>query len=264
MKKSIVLCADDYGQAEAISQGILALVKLGRLSAVSCMVTTAYWPEHAKWLSPFHLQVDLGLHFNLTEGKSTLTKLIAKALFHRLHVSDIVTELNNQIDVFQKNMGFLPHFIDGHQHIQHFPIIRDALIEVYLKRFHDQKPYIRISNEKSKSLAGIANVKKLIVEFLGIKALKNRLIEHKIPHNQSFSGMYAFSQEADYSKLFPEFLQAVGDKGLIMCHPGLASFFANDPIASARYREYEYFMSEKFIADCAKHGVIIERFRGVD
>src|SRR6185312_11376957 len=70
MKKCIVLCADDYGQAPAISQGIINLIEKGRLSATSCMVNSDYWAEHAKWLLPYQQQIDIGLHFNLTEGRA--------------------------------------------------------------------------------------------------------------------------------------------------------------------------------------------------
>src|SRR5436190_22116683 len=69
MKKNIVLCADDYGQAPAISKGIISLLEKGRLSAVSCMVNMPGRPEAALWLQPFADQADMGLHFNLTEGK---------------------------------------------------------------------------------------------------------------------------------------------------------------------------------------------------
>jgi predicted glycoside hydrolase/deacetylase ChbG (UPF0249 family) len=41
--KRIVLCADDFGQSAAISQGILQLVQAGRLSAVSCMTEADSW-----------------------------------------------------------------------------------------------------------------------------------------------------------------------------------------------------------------------------
>jgi predicted glycoside hydrolase/deacetylase ChbG (UPF0249 family) len=64
-KKRIVLCADDYGQAPAISQGIIELLNQSRLSATSCMVNMPDWPVSAKELLPFINYVDLGLHFNL-------------------------------------------------------------------------------------------------------------------------------------------------------------------------------------------------------
>src|SRR6476661_9118413 len=78
MKKRIVLCADDYGQALEISQGIIQLIQQKRLSATSCMVNTAVWHECAQWLIPFYQGVDIGLHFNLTRG-TALSSEYAKA-----------------------------------------------------------------------------------------------------------------------------------------------------------------------------------------
>ena len=78
MTKRIVLCADDYGQAPAISDGIIELLKDQRLSAVSCMTNTPDWPIYAKNLLPFRLERDIGLHFNLTEGKPLSEQFRAK------------------------------------------------------------------------------------------------------------------------------------------------------------------------------------------
>ena len=66
--KHIILCADDYGQNFAISQAIVDLFEKKRLSATSCMVTSPDWPRYSSLLIPFRDHVDVGLHFNLSEG----------------------------------------------------------------------------------------------------------------------------------------------------------------------------------------------------
>jgi chitin disaccharide deacetylase len=103
--KKITLCADDYGQNQSISQAIIALFEKNRLSATSCLTSSLFWPEHAKWLQPFANQVDIGLHFNLTEGKPLshdmlsahgflpLSQLILKAYARRLNREAIEAEL---------------------------------------------------------------------------------------------------------------------------------------------------------------------------
>jgi predicted glycoside hydrolase/deacetylase ChbG (UPF0249 family) len=260
MKKHIVLCADDYGQGPAISQGIIALVKQCRLSAVSCMVTAPYWREHASWLKPFQAQADIGLHFNLTENKTSLSKLMLQSVLRQLSHQAIVTELHTQIDTFIDAMGALPDFIDGHQHVHQFPMIRDALIAVYRQRFPTKKPYIRLIKENIRPTDLFRGIKKLVVQVMGAKALQTLLSQHHIPHNLSFSGMYAFKHAKAYQTLFPLFLSAISDRGLIMCHPGLASTSASDLIAASRAWEYEYFSSDQFLADCHAHNTIVTRF----
>ena len=119
--KTIILCADDYGQNESISQAIIMLLEKNLLSATSCMTNARDWQDHAKLLINFKDKADIGLHFNLTEGKplsSAMTKmlplgrLVMQSYWRFLDVSVIEAELNAQLDAFYSAMGQLPHFID--------------------------------------------------------------------------------------------------------------------------------------------------------
>ena len=155
--KHIILCADDYSQTLAISQGILELLQKKRLSATACMTNSPHWITHAAWLNPFINKADIGLHFNLSEGKPltkalglthqgqfiSLPKLLLKSQLRRLNQQSIIAELNAQLDQFIFAMGKLPDFLDGHQHIHHLPTIRDAVLSVYKQRFKSKNTYIR-------------------------------------------------------------------------------------------------------------------------
>lgn len=274
MKKSIVLCADDYGQAPAISFGILDLLQKGRLSAISCMVNTEYWAEHAEWLTPFHHKIDIGLHFNLTHGQPLsaeyrrkhgenffpLGKVLTLAFLHSLSESAIEAELNAQLDSFQNKLGFLPNHIDGHQHIHQFPLIRNAILNVYERRLRPEKTYIRVISGSLKPADFIRHVKKVIVHASGSAAFGKLLTKHQIPHNSTFAGIYSFDLAAEYPDFFPGFLESVGENGLIMCHPGFTDPEVKDSIARARYAEYQYLSGERMIEDCRARGVAINRF----
>lgn len=257
MTKKIILCADDYGQNDAISDAIVKLIAKQRLSATSCMTTSEYWSENAKKLLPYVDQIDIGLHFNLTDTTS-LPKLILAAYLRRLNQKTIEQEFNRQLDNFVAAMSRLPDFIDGHQHVHQLPIIRDAILNVYRQRLRQGNVYIRCINLKNKFSA-----KKLIIYLLGSAALKKRLQQLSIPHNQYFSGIYDFSNATHYAKIFPEFLKEVDDGGLIMCHPGLESDDVKDEIAYGRKFEYEYFMSDKFVEDCELAKVKILCFKSL-
>jgi predicted glycoside hydrolase/deacetylase ChbG (UPF0249 family) len=274
MKKRIVLCADDYGQAPHISLGIINLLEQNRLSATSCMVNTDYWAEHASWLIPFKQKKDLGLHFNLTEGCALskeyihahgeyflpLSQVFHKAFLRKFKQTTIEAEYHAQIDAFQTALGYLPDFIDGHQHVHQFPLIRDALIQVYHQRL--PHAYIRLVNETLKMSDVFKDIKKLVIYTTGTQALKRLLIQNRIPHNSAFAGIYAFRQADQYAQLFPSFLRAIQDRGLIMCHPGLNASNDLDSILKARFAEYQYFASDRFLMDCRAQGVVIERFIG--
>lgn len=268
-KKRIVLCADDYGQAEPISLGILNLVRQRRLTAVSCMVNSVYWQDHANELISHKNRVSVGLHFNLTEGGSlsvayrqqlgtvfrSLPSLIAAAVSRQLPQAVVVAELNAQLDAFIEGFGCPPAFIDGHQHVHQLPVVRDALFEVYQQRFSPKEAYIRLAKPKIRPSYFWKDSKKIVLNLLGASEFKKRLLAQAIPHNTSFSGMYHFSQRQDYSQLFTSFLQESEDCGLVMCHPGLQGVRGVDSIALARWHEYQYISSEQFLTDSQAQAV---------
>jgi len=253
--KKITLCADDYGQNEAISQAIIVLLEKNRLSATSCMTTASDWPVHAKWLQPFTKQADIGLHFNLTEGKSlSLSKLLLKAYCRSLNTSAIEAELHAQLDAFREAMGRMPDFIDGHQHIHQLPIIRNALLNVYEERLRTTKCYVRCVHAPK-----VHDIKRWIIQLLGASSFKKMIIKREIPHNSSFSGIYQFTDSMRYSQIFPRFLREISDGGIIMCHPGLSSSDTTDVIAKARYDEFLYLESNQFMVDCFDAEVVLGR-----
>lgn len=275
MTKRIVLCADDYGQDPLISQAIRVLIMNGRINAASCLSNSTYWPDHATWLQPFKDQADIGLHFNLTEGRALspqygkiygeklfpLTKLIRKAWLGQLDIEAIKAECNAQIDSFISAFGSEPKFIDGHQHVHQLPIIRNAVTDVYEQRLRSHKAYIRLVREKIYASDYIKNFKKIAIYMLGAKKMKALLERHDIPHNDTFSGMYTFTKAAKYPLLFRQFVQTVGNGGLIMCHPGLpADNAAEDRMAKARSAEYQYLISSQFLADCDEYDIVLSRF----
>lgn len=264
--KRIVLCADDYGQAPAISQAIITLITHQRLSASSCMVNTPYWPEHAANIVPFRHQIDIGLHLNLTEGNALskqfvdkygkklipLPLLLLKAMMRGLDRKAIEAECQAQVERFMDIMGFAPAFIDGHQHVHQFPIIRESLLEVYRAQLINFKPYIRWVGAQGKSF------KKRVIRSTGGRVFRELLERSQIPHNRSFAGIYSFSRAHQYAKLFPLFLNQSKDQGIIMCHPGLAD--RADKISQARMYEYAYLLDLAFPKICQQHNVLVTRF----
>lgn len=274
MKTRIVLCADDYGQDPDISQAIINLLGQGRISATSCLVNTQDWLTHAKWLAPFKESADIGLHFNLTEGAPLseayrhaygesmpgLSSVLINALLRRLDSQAIEAECHAQIDRFIEGMGCYPRYVDGHQHVHQFPVVREALIRVYRQRLAAHQVYLRWVNAPIRLRDIFQNPKKIIIQWMGARPFKMQLDENNIPHNQSFAGIYSFSKSRSYADYFRGFLGSIRDGGLIMCHPGLDSPNSNDVIAHARGVEYAYLSSAQFLADCAAYHIEITRY----
>src|SRR6516164_2376059 len=144
---SIWLCADDYGISPAVNRAIRDLIGRGRLNATSAMVVgPAIGREEANALkaaaacSP---RCAIGLHVTLTAPFRPLTmhfrpidggmflsfpKLFRAGLMGRLDPELFRTELLVQVASFGDLFGRAPDFVDGHQHVQLFPGVRDAFL----------------------------------------------------------------------------------------------------------------------------------------
>lgn len=261
-KKIIRLCADDYGLNPAVSLGIRELIGLNRLSAISCMVNFPDFPDHARALLALdRTRIRIGLHFNLTEGDSLskpglplkgLKRLLLKSHLRQLNPKEIRQELEAQLACFADNFGFMPDFIDGHQHVHQFPQVRDALIAVWQTRLKSAwirctYPFVSPSPFR---------VKAAILAITGGFAFKKLLKRLSVPHNIGFAGVYDFSVQTDYGEYFRSWLRHAKTHTLIMCHPGHRA--DNDPIAASREAEFAYLGSEQFLKDCEHYGIFLD------
>lgn len=255
--KTITLCADDFGLNKGVCQGILKLVQGQRLSAVSCMVNMPEFAVFAPELLALKHQVQIGLHFNLTEGTFlsipnrpcfSLTELLIRTHLASIRLTLIATEFRAQLDRFVQIMGFVPDFIDGHQHIHQLPRIRQIILDLYEHQLKSHGTAIRATYPT------VNNWKAKVLALTGGKALRAQLIKARIPHNKFFSGIYDFSPVTNYRTLFRNWLSLSPDGTLIMCHPGEASDQA-DVIAATRLTELNYFLSDEFVTDCEEYHV---------
>ena len=261
--KTIVLCADDFGLNSGVTQGILKLVHMKRLSAVSCMVNMPAFIPHAKELLALKNPVKIGLHFNLTEGNLlsipnkpcfSLNELLIKTHLSSIKLSFIAKEFNQQLEQFVQVMGYFPDFIDGHQHVHQFPRIRQVILDVYEQQLREHGTFIRSTWPAISTDA--YQFKAKILAVTGGKALHTQLVERVIPHNAYFSGIYDFAPTTNYRALFRSWLSMLSNNTLIMCHPGEAST-EPDSISPARQIEWSYFSSNAFIDDCKEYGVTL-------
>lgn len=264
--KRIVLCADDFGLNKAVSLGVLRLTQLNRLTAVSCMVNMPLFDEMAHALLLMRDQVQIGLHFNLTEGHWIskperqaygLNELIIKSHLRCVSSRQIYHEFNAQLDQFIQTMGFFPAFVDGHQHVHQFPLVRQVILETYEQRLRPNQVYIR-------SIYPLINLpryhmKGRILAHTGGQSLLKELIRFQIPHNQFFSGVYDFNPQTDYKFLFRKWLALSPSNTLVMCHPALYPS-EDDPISTARVKEYEYLESDEFLFDVLEMGCRLSKF----
>lgn len=249
--KQFILCADDFAVHEAASRGIAALASIGRLSATSVMVLSPRWARDAALLHELRGRIDVGLHLDWTSDFArqaghglSLGAAMFKALSGGFDPAAAREVIERQLDAFEAQWKAPPDHVDGHQHVQQFAGIRQALAQALASRYSARKPYLRIS----RAAPGQADVKSRVIAAMGASALEKTADEAGIPRVSVLSGVYDFSGDgARYARLMDGWLRTTPDGAILMCHPALAAE-PGDAIGPARAREFAYLRSEDFSA----------------
>jgi predicted glycoside hydrolase/deacetylase ChbG (UPF0249 family) len=261
---SIWLCADDYGISPGVNRAIRDLIERGRLNATSAMVVgpaigrdevsalraaAANGPRcaiglHVTLTAPFR---PLTMHFRPIDGGMFLPfpKLLRAGLTTRLDPELIRTELLVQLASFGDLFGRAPDFVDGHQHVQLFPGVRDAFVAAVKQAA--PKAWVRQCGSNQGFLERLRTPKAWFLDLLSTQ-FRSRAARAEVMFNSSFAGAYDFSGQSDFGSLMQRFLQDVSDGGVIMCHPGLVDdvLISLDPLTVQREREYAFLGGEQF------------------
>ena len=263
--RTLALCADDFGLTPGISVGIAELARARRLTAVSCITNSPHWAAGAARLEGLPATVEVGLHFNLTEGRplsrqlrkrwprsSSLAALILRAHLGLLPRRALSSEAHAQLAAFIAARGVPPRFIDGHQHVHHLPGVRALILD--MAEHLQPLPALRST---ARVLGPGFGFKRMVIERSGGRALGLALAQRALAHNPALLGVYDFA-DTDYRGLMQRWLGEVPMEGaLLFCHPGETSGTGRDPIGAARERELAYLESNAFTQDLAAAGVAL-------
>jgi chitin disaccharide deacetylase len=243
----LILCADDFGQSEAIDQAITQLIEMDRLSATSCMTLSPRWAQAAKKLTPnIRKKAALGLHLDFTLFGDAIShpKLVLMCLARQLSTTKIKLSINQQLDAFETAIGSMPDYVDGHQHVHQLPQIREALLEILLTRYGDNLPWLRIAKPP---LAD--GFKGLIIRGLGSRALEKKAKAQGFMCSGDLLGAYGFNGSSDdYLDRFQGWLKEIRSDTatpVLMCHPAVdMPFNTDDGIYPARVIEFGVLASD--------------------
>ncbi len=261
-RKPIILCADDFAVHAAASRGIAQLAQQARLSATSVMVLSPRWRLDVVLLQELRGRIDVGLHLDWTSEfavaaghGASLNAALFKALLGGFHVAKARSVIERQLDAFEAQWKAPPDYVDGHQHVQQFDGIRQALVQALSARYGAQPPYLRVSQAPR----GVAGLKGRIISAMGAHALRELAAQAAIPCAARLSGIYDFSGDgARYAALMKQWLALAAEGDIVMCHPALSAQ-AGDAIGPARRWEYDYLSSPEFAAALAQHQVQLVR-----
>lgn len=249
--KEVVLCADDYALNAPVSQGIVALAVLGRLSATSVMSLSPRWAEDVMALREVRERLDVGVHLDWTSSFAVeaghgagLSTVMARAGLRWYKQQDIEDEIERQLDAFETQWQAEPDHIDGHQHIQQFAVFREALAQVLMRRYAHaaQRPWLRVSQVAQPGL------KAKVISSMGAHHLQQWAQDNTWPCVRPLLGAYGFDGSLeDYAQHMQDWLASLplNQAALIMCHPAVSAQ-ADDAIGPARNREFAYLAGHDF------------------
>jgi chitin disaccharide deacetylase len=258
-RRSICICADDYGLHAGINRAALELAQKKRISAISCLVDGPAWAAGWEALNAADAtQVEVGLHLNFTEDLGhnrilyPLPKLIFLAYAHGLNRATLKLDILRQLELFESTTGRMPDFVDGHQHVHQLPVIREALIEVMNERYRSRKPWLRATHAPEHlpniRLPFSVKFKARLIGSFGASALSRLARKHGYRQNQHLLGVYGFDlSEKRYLHNLRAWLKSAKEGDVLMCHPSLTGPW-DDPILAARYHEYRVLSGDAFSA----------------
>ncbi len=271
----IWLCADDYGISPSVNAAIRDLLARRRINATSVMVVPpSFQAFEAKSLAELNVptrRAAIGLHVTLTapfQPKSSgfasthagaflpLGATFQRALFRRFRQEQLVIEITAQFDAFIAAFGRPPDFIDGHQHVQLFPQIRDALLRVAKAKM--PLAWVRQCGRSLPLARRFTDSKGLLLDLLS-RGFRARAAQLGVRTNAAFAGTYDFGTSANFADLFPKFLDGLPENSVVMCHPGFVDDELKrfDRLTTLREREYAYFADEGFPTLLQAHGVAL-------
>ena len=149
MKKSlkrVIINADDFGITKGVNNSIFEYVDSGVLTSTSVMSNMKYYKDILKIKD----EIGVGVHFNLTTGKSVTDTDMVKTLVNKngdfFELSELLkrikivifpknetmTELNSQIKQLI-HIGIQPDHIDSHESILKYPFFMTIMKDLAKK-----------------------------------------------------------------------------------------------------------------------------------
>jgi predicted glycoside hydrolase/deacetylase ChbG (UPF0249 family) len=273
--RRIWLCADDYGISPGVNRAIRDLIERGRLNATSVMMVgpaiergeiealqTAAKASprcaiglHVTLSAPFR---PLTMHFRPLDGDMFMPfpKLLRAGLARRLDREFFRNEVKAQLAAFAEAFGRTPDFVDGHQHVQLYPQVRDGFVDAVSEAA--PKAWVRQGGRDLPLVQRLASPKAMVLDILSAQ-FRRRAASAGLSFNPGFAGAYDFAREADFGALMRQFLEGLPDGGLVMCHPGFVDDVLTglDPMTDVREREHAYLSGDGFARLLADSGVTL-------
>jgi len=309
--KGVMVCADDFAVHAEASLGIAELARNGRISATSVMVLSPRWPQDAALLKDLTQSIDVGLHLDWTSdfavasghGMSLAAAIRKAALggFGRGGAAAQATRavIERQLDAFEAQWKAPPDHVDGHQHVQQFAGIREALVLALVERYgvchqpivtaiaaspsllamtaarqstHGSPQAFGLRDDEtdarsgrlpylriSRAPAGHADLKSRVIAAMGADALERAAAQAGLKVSTALLGIYDFSGDENRYGVLMDGWLRAAPIHSIIMCHPAQGAAAQDAIGVARAREFGYLGSAAFAAALQRGGVQVVR-----
>lgn len=283
----MILSADDFGISPGVDEGILTLIEKNKISSTSCMIvgTNPHLFQNLNLLKKYKTKIDVGLHLVLTETKPVselsynsglinstghfhpLKALAKRAYLGQLKPEALNLEITSQIEKFVSVFNQEPDFIDGHQHIQQLPIIRNSVLAA-MKSFKTIR-YARVANLPNPWIWGSAQSSSLRFAFENLAlAIPGRqsaelFAKNNIPHNRYLLGYYRHETKTKFKDIFKKYMNLKPQpRDIFFCHPGYVDAHLKrvDRLVDSRKDNLDFLLSAEFEDLCNINSIRINRF----
>ncbi len=187
------IIADDLGLHTSVNDGIIFLLKTGKIEGASLMTNANAFDDAITRLKSVP-SANIGIHINFVEERSLISgKLMPKN--HRIFFFKYLLGLVKKEYIKEEaeaqirkciQAGIKPSFINGNQHLHLLPGIMDIMIGLAKKY---GIPYVRVINESTSfgTRKVARNVQLLFLNFLS-KLAKPKIKKAGLLHNDYFVG----------------------------------------------------------------------------
>lgn len=254
-RKAFLIVADDYGLAPGVNRAIRKLIASTKLDGTGCMPIFPDWRVEAAGLKALcdSRTCEMGLHLTMTDfnplsGRNafgqrrrmpSVDALIKASFQGKVNHGAVEAELDAQFAAFVENIGGLPAYIDGHQHVHFLPAVRGWLAKrAPLFAEYGDLPWLRGAPSVTAAPGLRIKAKTAVVAVVAL-GFERAMRKHGYPVRGPLLGFYDWSRPEAFEPMLRGTLER-GLQGVFMCHPGFVDTVLRQRDGLIEARDVEY------------------------
>ena len=237
MGKYLIINADDFGLTGEVTSGIIDVFKSGVVTSTSVLINELIY-EKISFNKSDCSNLGIGLHLNLTQGRSILPAVDVSSLMsfdgyfmkpeqllakpEKIHPAQVEKEWRAQLAAFRAVFG-VPDHLDSHHHIHLFPSLFNIFCQLAVElslpvRFPVQVENIPAINILPFSFAD--GIELHNSQWREEQSLLN-LIKLSYPDHFMDNFFYLYKDQPEIiQQIITAFPEGISE---LMCHPGYTS-----------------------------------------